>query len=115
MVPLRANFALRRNALWPMDDHPVAGAAIARRPLLGPCERRVPRNGPAGGIMAVRLRSAEVVIVLQYVLNGLRDPVEIGHLIEEAVHAPFGARAIVADDVEDQRIVELTCRLDRFD
>ena len=30
------------------------------------------------------------------------DAVEVGHLVEEAVHAAFGARAVVADDVEDR-------------
>jgi hypothetical protein len=30
-----------------------------------------------------------------------------GKLIEEAVHATFGARPVVTDDVEDQLVVEL--------
>jgi PQQ-dependent catabolism-associated CXXCW motif protein len=29
--------------------------------------------------------------------------VEVGHLVEKADHAPFGARPVVADDVENKR------------
>ena len=42
-------------------------------------------------------------------------PVEVGHLVEHAVHAAFGARAVVADDVEDQRVVELAHVADGVD
>ena len=45
----------------------------------------------------------------------LRHAVEVGHLVEHAVHAAFGARAVVADDVEDQRVVQLADVLDRLD
>jgi len=45
--------------------------------------------------------------MLQDILDGLVHTVEIGHLVEEPNHAPFGTRAVVADDVEDQRVVEL--------
>jgi hypothetical protein len=34
--------------------------------------------------------------------------IEIGHLVEEGVHPALGARAVVPDDVENQRVVELT-------
>ena len=47
--------------------------------------------------------------------HALRHAVEIGVLVEQAVITAFGARAVVADDVEDQRIVELARVLDRLD
>src|SRR6476620_11308857 len=115
MVPLAPHLTLCRNALGPMSDHPSAGAAIARRNLLRPSEGRVPRDCPPGGVMRVRRRAAKLVVVFQNVLNGLGYTVEVGHLAEKSGHTPFGARAVVADDVEDQRVVELTCRLDRVD
>ena len=108
VVPLRAHLALRRDALGPVDHHPVAGAAVARGDLLRPGEGRVARDGPPGGVVRVGRRAAKLVVVLQDVLDGLVHAVEVGHLVEEPVHAAFGARAVVADDVEDQRVVELT-------
>ena len=42
----------------------------------------------------------------------LGDAVEVGHLVEHAVHAAFGAGAVVADVVDDQRVVELADVLD---
>ena len=53
--------------------------------------------------------------MLEDVLDGLLHAVEVGHLVEQPVHAAFGARAVVADDVEDQRVVELAGRLDGLD
>jgi hypothetical protein len=52
---------------------------------------------------------------IRLIRDGLFHAVEVGHLAEEPVHATFGARSVIADDVEDQRIVELTGRLDGFD
>ena len=43
------------------------------------------------------------------------DAVEVAVLVEQTVHAPFGARAIVADDVKDQRVVHLADLLDGLD
>ena len=43
-----------------------------------------------------------------------RDAVEVGHLVEHAVHAAFGAGAVVADDVEEQRVVQLAEVFDRL-
>ena len=41
VMELAADFALGLNALGPVDDHPVAGAAEVTGDLLGPLERRV--------------------------------------------------------------------------
>ena len=43
------------------------------------------------------------------------DAVEGGELVRRAVEHPFGARAVVAGDVDDQRVVELAQVLDRLD
>ena len=40
-------------------------------------------------------------------LDRFWHPVEISHFIEKTVHAALGARSIVADDVEDECIVQL--------
>ena len=65
--------------------------------------------------MPIGIRSAQFVVVLEDVRDGFGHAVEIGHLIEQAVHGAFGARAVVADDVEDERVVELAHVFDGLD
>ena len=115
MVPLRPDLSLALDALRPVNDHTVARAAVTGRDLLGPGERRVAGHGPPCGIVTVGLRPAEFVVVLQNVLDRLLHTVEVGHLVEHAVHAALGARPVVSEDVEDQRVVELAHVRDRVD
>ena len=53
--------------------------------------------------------------MLQNVLDRFFYTVEIGHLVEQSVHAAFGACAVVAEDVEDQRVFELAHVRDSVD
>ena len=51
-------------------------------------------------------------------LHGLgegQNAVVGGHLVERALQGAFGAGAVVAADVDDQRVVELAHVLDRLD
>ncbi len=41
--------------------------------------------------------------------------VEEGHLVQQPVEAAFGARAVVAHDVDHERVVELADLVDRVD
>ena len=107
VVPLRSNLVGGLDALRPRDDHAVPGAAVVRGNLLGPHERRVARDGPARGHVRIGPGAAPVVVVLEHLLDRLRDAVEVRHLVEHAEHAALGARPVVPDDVEDQRVVEL--------
>src|SRR4051812_28657152 len=107
MMPLRTEFALGFDLLWPVNDQTVARAAVAASDLLRPGEWRVSRHGPAGGVVTVGIRPTEIVDVLENLWNGFYHAVEVGHLIEQAVHTAFGTRAVVTDDVEDERVVQL--------
>ena len=98
----------------PADDQRVARAAEVGRHLLGPHERRVAGHGPARGHVREGLGAAPLVDVLQHVGHRLGDAVEVGHLVEHAGHAALGAGAVVADLVEDQRVVQFTDVLDRL-
>ena len=53
--------------------------------------------------------------MLEDVRDGFGHAVEVGHLVEQAVHGAFGARAVVADDVEDERVVQLAQVFDGLD
>ncbi len=108
VMPLRAHLVLSGDALGPVDNHSVAGTAIIRRNLLGPCERSVAGNRPAGSEVRVGRCVTELVVMFQDVCNGLALAVEIGHLVVEPAHAAFRAGTVVADDVENECVVELT-------
>ena len=55
-----------------------------------------------------RSRRPELVHLADHELGRLEGghAVEVGHLVEGAVHGAFGRRAVVADDVVDDRVVE---------
>ena len=105
----------------PGDDHRVAGAAEVRGDLLAPLERRVAGPGPGAGEVGLHDRAAPGVdaavgsISLSCCSARERNAVERGHLVERAGLRAFHARAVVAPDVEDQRVVELAQLLDRVD
>ena len=63
------------------------------------------------------VRIAPLVVVLEHEVDvrPLGLGVEVRHLVVEAVHPAFGARAVVAGDVEDQGVVELAQVLDGLD
>ena len=61
VVELRADLALGLDALRPVDDRAVAGAAPVRGDLLGPLVGRVHRVRPADGVVVVGLGPAELV------------------------------------------------------
>ena len=92
----------------PVHDGPVAGAAPVRGHLLGPLERGVVRPGPPDRVVVVGVRPAEGVHLAEHELGGLEcgHAVEVGQLVEGAVHRALGRGAVVADDVVDDRVVE---------
>ena len=117
VMPLAAQLTLALDAIRPMHDQGVAGAAVVGGHLLGPGEGRVEADRPAGRHVRIGGRVAPRVVVLQHEVDvgALGHVVEVGVLVEQPVHQAFGAGAVVAGDVEDQRVVELTHVLDRLD
>ena len=99
----------------PGHGHAVAGAAEVRGHLLGPLIRRVPGPGPAHRVVRVGLVGAPDVVELHVLFDRRVDAIRNGELVVQAVQRAFGARAVVAADVDDQRIVELAGVLDRLD
>ena len=61
------------------------------------------------------MRPPDVVEFAAESATGTLDAVEEGHLVRRASRRAFGARAVVAADVDDQRVVELAHVLDRLD
>ena len=82
--------------------------AICLRPL----ERRIHRVRPADRIVIERRRAAQLIHPADDFLHVLGDGVEHRHLVEQSLHAAFGARAVIALDVDDERVVQFALRFD---
>ncbi len=100
--------------LRPVDDHAVAGAAEVGGHLLGPREGRVEGDRPAGGHVREGFRTAPLVDQRDQVLDLLGHAVEVGHLVVHADEAALGAGAVVAGDVDEQRVVHLADVFERL-
>ena len=102
----------------PGDDHRVARSAEMAGHLLAPLERRVAGPGPGGGdvrcrvVVAPGVDAAVLVDQLELLLGLDVDAVQERHLVERARRRPLEAGAVVAPDVEDQRVVEVAHLLD---
>ncbi|MCY1297424.1 hypothetical protein D9M70_468630 [compost metagenome] len=115
VVELRADTARVVDMAGPGHDHALRRPAEMRRHLLYPLERCPHCPGPAGCEMReCPLRTPER-IPEKLVLNRNFDTVECGELIRCAVEHALGARSVVAADVDDQGVVELSEVFHRLD
>ncbi len=116
VMELVADAAQVLDVARPRNAHALPGAAEVRGDLLGPTERRVERPGPAHGHVVVGpVGAPDVVEILQLVLDRNLDAVEHGDFVRRADQCAFGARTVVAADVDDERVVELAHVLDGLD
>ena len=115
---LRAQVAARLDPVGPGDDHRVARPAQVAGHLLAPLKRRVPGPCPGGSdvrcrvVVAPGVDAAVLVDQLELLLRLDVDAVQERHLVERARRRPLQAGAVVAPDVEDQRVVEVAHLLD---
>ena len=115
VVELPADAALVLDLGRPGDRHAVLGPAEEGRDLLGPLERRVEGPGPRDGVVRVGLVVAPLVVVRHVFGSGRIDAVERQHLVPGAHRRALGRSAVVAADVDDDRIVELAHVVDSLD
>ncbi len=108
MGELGAHLALGRDAVGPVDDGAVAGAAPVGGDLLGPLVGRVHGVRPTDGVVVVGARRAEVVDPAGHELDRLEraGSVERDRLVERAVDRALRGGAVVPDDDVDERVVE---------
>ena len=99
--------------LRPRDDHAVARAAQVGGDLLAPLERSVARPRPGARVVrrervgAPRVEPAVSVDQRELLLGRQRDPVLHRQLVERAGDRALQARAVIAEDVDHQRVLEL--------
>ncbi len=56
--------------------------------------------------MRVNLRATDVVVAGEHVLGRLRDALDPRHVADRPFRAAFAAGTVVANDVDEQRVVE---------
>src|SRR6266545_3094839 len=98
-----------RSSMCPGHEmaNPLPGAAEVRRDLLGPLKRRVERPRPGDRHMRVGRRRAPRVVKFHLVGDrDVEDSIVGSPLVWGTDQCAFGTGAVVADDVNDQSIVE---------
>ena len=93
-----------------MHDHAVARTAVITSDLLGPFKGRVSRHRPARRHMREGVGASPVIGDREHALNGLNaeNTVEAEHLVEGTDQATLGAGAVVAHDVNEKGVIQLT-------
>ena len=114
VVVLVTHLALGFDALGPVDHHRIAGTAGVLRVTLEHLERGGERRGPARRVVVVSLGSAELVVILEVLLEAVRIAVEELVLIDRSVRSALPGCAVVGT-VEDQRVLQLTGLLEVVD
>ena len=70
--------------------------------------------GPADRVVVMCFPRAQIVFVFEDLFVIFFDSVHRGHFVERPLDHALGAGAVVADDVNDQRVVELAQLRDRI-
>ena len=111
MGELTAHTAPVLDVFWPRDHHRITNATESRGHLFSPLERRVASPRPRRCVMRSHIRAApffEAAVSFdgfQLLVGRERDAVERGHLVERSGLCAFHARAVVAEDVNDERVI----------
>src|ERR1700722_4149160 len=116
MMELRADAAKIGNVTGPAYSQTLSSPAEMRRYLLGPFEGRIKTPRPLHRHVWVGFVRAPFLVVQHlHCLRERQDGVVGGHLVERTLQSAFGTGAIVADDVDDQCVVELALVLNLLD
>ena len=71
--------------------------------------------GPTDRVVIECRRATEFIHAAHDFFEILRNGIEKGHFVEQALWSTFGARAVISLDVDDQRVVEFTQVRKRID
>ena len=115
VVELAADAAHVVDVAGPGHGHALGRPAEVRRHLLHPLERRVHRPRPWRRKVRERPVRSPERIPEKLVLDRHGNAIEGGELVRRAVEHAFGARAVVAADVDDQGVVEFAEVFDGLD
>ncbi len=105
VVKLRTQAAVIADPGRPRHHQAVAGAAEVARHLLHPLERRRSGPAPANRIVMLVLGAADLVDVRQHRRHIVWKTLLCFHVVQGAGQRTLGTGAIVAHDVDDERVV----------
>ena len=106
MSKLGANFSLGFNLRGPMDHDSISGAAVMRSDLLRPLKWRIAGPCPADSVMWKGRRVAPVIQMRHVNLSGVDDPIQRHHFVIGAFRSALSARSVIADDVNEQGVIQ---------
>src|SRR4030095_11640435 len=86
-----------------------------RRHLLAPFEWRVACPRPGSGKMREGFVGSPKLVPEELIFDRHGDTIKRGKLVRRPVEHPFGARAVVAADIEDQRVIQFAKVFDCLD
>ena len=91
-----------------MNHNTVSRAAVMRSDLLGPLKWRIAGPCPADCIMWKGCWIAPVIQMRHVNLSGVDDSIQSHHLVIRAFRPAFRARSVVADNVNEQGVIQDT-------
>src|SRR5438094_10413558 len=108
VTELRADLSFRFNSFGPMHHHSVAGAATMRSNLLGPLERSIQSVRPANGIVRESIWASPVIYMIHHLGSIPNNAIQSHHLIVRPFRSTFGARSVIAYNVNEKSVIQLT-------
>src|SRR5437773_3124471 len=108
VTKLWADLPFSFDSFGPMHYHSVARAAPMRSNLLGPLERSIQGMRPANGIVRESIWASPVIYMIHHLGSIPNNAIQRHHLIVRPFRSTFGARSVIAHNVNEQGVIELT-------
>src|SRR5262245_48551308 len=106
MMPLAPDFAFGLDSFRPVYDQSVARATVMRRHLLGPLEWTIAGMSKANRYVRFGSLRSDLIQMLLHLFSRRTHTVVIQDRIVCANEAALGAHAVVAQLVEEDRVIE---------
>src|SRR5947208_2363270 len=108
VTKLRPDLPFGFDSVGPMHDHPVTGATPMRSNLLGPLERSIQSMRPANGIVRESVWASPVIYMIHHLGSIPNNAIQRHHLIVRPFRSTFGARSVIAYNVNEKSVIQLT-------
>src|SRR5260370_5466728 len=108
VTKLRPHLPSSFDSFGPMHYHSVAGTAPMRSNLLGPLERSIQGMRPADGIVGESIRASPIIDMIHHLGSSTNNPFHAHHLLVRPFRSAFGARSVIAYNVDEESVIQLT-------
>src|SRR5205823_2147984 len=114
MCELGADLSLGFDSGRPMNHDAIRRSTIMGRDLFGPLERCVTGPRPANGVMRKGAWVAPIIEMRHVNRGSVDDPVQSHHLIVGALGSAFRTGSVIANNVNEQGIIQYAHVLQRI-